>query len=214
EHVEEAVFTSENDRGAEHRPVKVGCAHQRFSGAFRALVAARAVDIRAQRAHVNVAAHAGLLAGRDDLAREGHVRLFEAARAAAIVQDADQVDDGIHAAREPREGRWIVHVGGNHIDGRQEDQRLGALAIARRHRHEIASRAQRLDDMTADIPAAAYHAYPRQFHIYRRPLLRAAFPAYSCPPGSSNAFSIARERGAITPMRSLSDSSACPNCWL
>ena len=32
------------------------------------------------------------------------------------------------------------------------------------------------------------------------------------PPGSSSAFSAARERGAITPMRSLSETSVCPNC--
>ena len=55
------------------------------------------------------------------------------AAAAAVVQHPDEIDDGVASAHEPYERLRVVHVGGDDIRGRQKNQLLGALAVARGH---------------------------------------------------------------------------------
>jgi hypothetical protein len=50
------------------------------------------------------------------------------------VQDADQVDHRLLAGGEPRQHARREHVGLDHVDRRQQDEVLGALAASRGHR--------------------------------------------------------------------------------
>jgi hypothetical protein len=68
----------------------------------------------------------------DHLASELDVRALEIA-GARFVEDADQIHHCGDTACELPQGRRIVDVRLEHVDRRQQQQVLGALATARRH---------------------------------------------------------------------------------
>ena len=64
-------------------------------------------------------------AAHDDAARQLDMRarkLGAIGRAARALQDADQVDHGVAPGEQLIERGIVVHVGFDHIDGRQRDQ--------------------------------------------------------------------------------------------
>ena len=88
---------------------------------------------------------AGVAAGGDRGKRQLDMRGGEIA-----VQDADQVDQRVMAARQAVEHAALVDVGFDHVDRRQEDQVLRALAPARRHGDANPAPHESGDEMPAD----------------------------------------------------------------
>ena len=72
------------------------------------------------------------------------------ALAAALMQDADQVDDRVLGARQALEHRLIADIRFHHVDGGQHDQVLGALTAARGHGDLDFAARELSDEMAAD----------------------------------------------------------------
>jgi hypothetical protein len=90
------------------------------------------------------------LARLEDPARQLDVDALE-----IPVQDADEIDDRIGGLDQPVQGGGIVNVRLDHVHGRQQDERLGALAIARRHEHPQAALGELVRDVAAEEAGAA-----------------------------------------------------------
>ena len=106
------------------------------------------------------------------------------------------------------QGGRIVHVGLHHVHGRQQDQVLGALAVARRHAHVQAARHQLPDYMPAQKARAAEHQNGAKDHTES--------PSYSGPSSCAlerrTVHSLVVERPrADRPRRCLSVTTVCPN---
>ena len=110
EAVHEVVARPEDHGRLEDRPGEVRAAflaHDALAAALAPEVVARAgVRVRIERAHVQEPVDPLAPAGIDELSHEVHVRAREsAAAAAALVQDADQVDHRLLAGAERGELR-------------------------------------------------------------------------------------------------------------
>ncbi len=83
------------------------------------------------------------------------------------LQDAHQVDHRVLAGHQAREGRVVVDVGLDHLDGGVMDQVLGLVAPAHRH-HDLAPVAdQAIDEVTADKAGTAENQHflvPHECH--------------------------------------------------
>ena len=128
----------------------------------------------AQRADMQQPAHAVRAAGGDDGLRQldMHAREIRAvvvrpalvAPAAAPVEDADQVVDRVLAGAQPLEHAGRHDVGLDHVDRRQQDEVLGALAAARGDRDAHAGGGERRDQVAADEARAAHHQHVAVLH--------------------------------------------------
>ena len=78
-----------------------------------------------------------------------------AASGATAVQDAREIDDRFVLASQRFEHPGRVHVGFDHVDGRQQDEVLRALAPARRHRDADALRGQQVEHVAPDEAGSA-----------------------------------------------------------
>ena len=123
----------------------------------------------------------------DDPAGQLRVR-----RAEIAVQDAHEVDHGLLAAGKRLERTGGHDVGFDHVDRRQRQQVLGALAPPRRHRHSDATGRQRRHQMPADEPGAPQHQNVVQLH--------GVFAAAS---GSSSSSGSPAARAGTVPRRAL-----------
>jgi hypothetical protein len=100
----------------------------------------------------------------DNLARQLYVDALEPL-AAALVQDARQIDDRIDRRNKPPQCPRIVHVHVHHIHGRQQDQVFGALAAPRRHADEHLLSGEMLYNVTAQEAAATDNANGGDLHV-------------------------------------------------
>ncbi len=124
--------------------------------AFGAQIMAGTVGGRVQRAHVQKAPYTRLLAGVDHLAAELEVGRLEAtAVAAALVEDANQVDDHIRALEVGREHLGVVDVSLLEADRRQHQHVAMALAPPRDDLDAVAEGHQSPCQMSADEAGAA-----------------------------------------------------------
>jgi hypothetical protein len=165
--VQQIVLGAEHDGTAENRGGERGVANHLFAVAAGAQIHARTLRIGADRAHVQKPPHALRLARRDDLPRQLDMRFRElgAVRVAAPpLQDADEIDDRVRFRHEGGELRRIMHVGLDHVDGKQGEMR-GIGAAPRRDAHVLAEFDERVHEMTADEARTADQRYFLMSHI-------------------------------------------------
>ena len=105
------------------------------------------------------ALHAGGAAGIDDALRQLGVQALEIA-----VQDSDEIDHRLLAGDEAFERAARENVGLDDVDGRQQDEVLGALAAPRRHGDAHAARSERRDEMPADKAGAPDDEHVVELH--------------------------------------------------
>jgi hypothetical protein len=120
----ERISRPEDHRGAKDRVVeKRGRAgHQHLGAPLGAqILAGGAFRIRAEGAHVQQAPHARDARLLDQLADELDVHVAKA-RAAALVEDADEIDRDIGAGEQLAEHTRLVNVDCEQLDGRQHGE--------------------------------------------------------------------------------------------
>lgn len=118
-----------------------------------------------ERAHLQQAAHATRAAGGDQAVGEIDVGALEAvSAAAALVEDADQVDRGLCAVQQPAQIGRGVDVGGHHLDPGQHQQIALALAVAAGYRDREPAADQFGDQAAADEAGAAEYDDAGQAH--------------------------------------------------
>ena len=125
-----------------------------------------------------------------------------------LVQDADQVDDHRCTPRQLHEHRFIMDVDFDDIDGRKQDQMLGALALPGRHDDSPPGSGQARNEVPADETAAAQHQRRRVIH-------RAHGASFGRSPAGIAATSLdapLEPLGATTPRRSRSATYGSPSC--
>jgi hypothetical protein len=83
---------------------------------------------------------------------------------APVVQYADQIDHRTGTAYAVGQHDVVVHISADHIDGRQQNQILGAFAIACRHAHAQTARSEQMNNMPPDKTTAANHTNIVEFH--------------------------------------------------
>src|SRR5437016_2187508 len=133
EAVGESVPGSEDHRGTEARHPGLGAgrlgmrrgAQPRFRGRLGAQVTARGLAVRAERAHVQHAPHRRRACRRHHLGGELGVHHVEA-RAAARIQDADEIDDRVAAGEQLAQYARLVHVRDRELHRVEHAQLLGA----------------------------------------------------------------------------------------
>src|SRR6266853_3500853 len=188
ESVEKLVLRSEYHRRPEyrHRKLVLRREHPGLAFALGTQVLAGALGVRMQRTHVQQARHAPFVARLHDFLRELDVgaREFRTVRTAwASMQDTDEIHHRVAAGSELDERLRIVHVGLDHVDRRQKNQVLGALAPARGHDHEVLVFGELAHDMPADKAAAADDQYATHGAAGESPSLTAklASQGWPCP---------------------------------
>src|SRR5437588_140838 len=133
EAVGESVPGSEDHRGTEARHPGLGAgrlgmrrgAQPRFRGRLGAQVTARGLAVRAERAHVQHAPHRRRACRRHHLGGELGVHHVEA-RAAARIQDADEIDDRVAAGEQLAQYAPLVHIRDRELHRVEHAQLLGA----------------------------------------------------------------------------------------
>src|SRR5690606_33152997 len=131
----EAILVAERERWPEDRPVDVARAtNDLLAGRLRAQVhRGQGGRIRvgdAQRRNVQQAPDAGGPGGVADHARNLDMRLREPGAvglAAAAMEHADEIDDGIDAMEQALDRAGSVDVRLHQVDGRQQDQVAAVL---------------------------------------------------------------------------------------
>jgi hypothetical protein len=124
---------------------------------------------------VDQAAHTGGLAGGDDLFRQLDMRLGKILAVGefdiAAVQDADQIDHGILPAHQFDQCFFAIYVDFRHLDVGLHDQRLGALAAARRDGDLDTALRQPIGDIGTDVTATPQQQDLFDVHVEPRKLL-------------------------------------------
>ena len=90
----------------------------------------------------------------------------------AAVEDAHEVDHRVLASREALEHAGRVDVGLDHIDRRQQDQVLGTLAAAGRHRGADALRGKEVEEVPPDEAGSPDDEQALGFHAEIMAVLR------------------------------------------
>ena len=137
EAVEERVAGAEHDGRLEYGPVEVRAflADQLLGLALGAQVVARRIDGGLERGNLQQPSDARGARGLKHHARQFEVRATETAAAeSALVEDADQVDHGVLAAKPLAELRFLVDVAVLQREPGQDQKVLVKLAVARQHR--------------------------------------------------------------------------------
>src|SRR5437773_1081379 len=157
EHVEKRILAPEDDRRTEDRPRERG-RHHDFLGLPLALeIAAGTRTVSIERTHVQQASHVRGPARGNDVARELHMHSLERDPRRALVQDADQVDDGIGTAEQVGHCGAIVRIALNDFNRRQQQQMTGSCTTPRDDEDAPRRSGKRGRQMAADEPAAAQH---------------------------------------------------------
>jgi hypothetical protein len=131
-----------------------------FALRLRTQVRARRIGPRTQRAHVEHARDSGRTARIDKEARQLDMRARKR-RAPALVQDADEVDGGRHAAGVSGQRRGVVRIGLDHLDRREQQQMACTGAMARQHDDRMPGGGELRDHVSPDETAAAEHQHAR-----------------------------------------------------
>src|SRR5690606_30800624 len=171
EAVREGVARTEDHRRLEDREAHVArlIADQLLGLALRAQVVARpAIRVRLQRAHVQEPRDARLVARTQQLCDEIDVHMLEpAAVASPLVQDADEIDDGIGASEERRERALVVHVRADQLDAREHEQIAIPLPAPRRNRDPVAGSDEMGGERTSDETRSAEHTNVPRWRLDR-----------------------------------------------
>ena len=155
EAAEQAVAGPGDHRRTQQRPVEFRSAHPRFGFAARLEVMALAVA-RVQRAHLQQSAHADVLHRCERGFGEFDIDLAEsAAVVAAFVEDADEIDHDIGAAKGVAQECRLEHIAD--LDVRARGNARAGVGAARQHAHAVALREQPCDQRATDETAAAEH---------------------------------------------------------
>ncbi len=93
-----------------------------------------------------------------------------------------------------------MNVGFDYVDGRQQNEMLGALAASRRHDHAVRCGHQPRDDVAAHEAAASEHGYGELSHWV------------SARSGVDSDAAAVTPAGMTTPSRSLSETYGNPSC--
>ena len=120
EQIEEAIALAEDHRRPQHGQIETPAAQRRFAARLRAQVLARRVDVRAERADMDDAAHAGAAARLGEPLRQANVDALELGLAA--VQDRDEIDHRVGVAQHPGERVVVVDVADGELDRGQQLQ--------------------------------------------------------------------------------------------
>ena len=146
EAVEEAVAGTEDHRWAKDRRGETRGFHARFGLAARAQIMTLAFA-GAQRAHLQQTRHARRVAGGNQCFGEFDMRFAKAAAvAAALIEDADEVDHRLRAVQVTPQHIAVVDIGAHDGHTRQHAELAMFLAIAREHGDRVSVRLQARDD--------------------------------------------------------------------
>src|SRR5688572_11172515 len=159
EPVRERIVRTENHGRAEERRLDGGCGHAHLRLGFRlaAQVLAGGVSASGQRAHVEQARYALRSHGLDDLGRKLGVYGAES-RSAALVQDADEIDDDIHAIEELPQHARVVNVGDDELDGGQHAKVRAVRKPPRGDSYVMALARKLYDQLRPDEAGSTEHA--------------------------------------------------------
>ena len=118
---------------------RVLLANQPLRLALGAQVIARCVDRGLERGHLQQSSHAGGSRGLQHAAREFDMGATKAPAAeTALIEDTDEIDDDVLAAKALAELRLLVDVAVLERQAGQHQQVLVLLAVARQHRDLVA----------------------------------------------------------------------------
>jgi hypothetical protein len=162
EAVDEGVAGPEDHRRLEHGGLERGIA-LREQDPFRLALGAQVVrgalgGVGVERAHLQESRDPGALRRVEQLARELGVCVAEArAVAAALVEDADQVDHGVGTFELARQRLLVVDVGGHQAHRRQHQHVAVTERLPRQHLEAMAVGGQPGGEVPADEPGAAEH---------------------------------------------------------
>src|SRR6185312_6033004 len=159
EAVGERVAWAEDDRWAEDGEIEV-----RGSGADELLcfalgsqvAAGSALPIRAGGAHLQQPADLRVPRGGDEFRGEIHMYGVEGG-AAALVENADEVDHRVHPAEQLAERAWIVDVRGDELDRREDPEVLPVTGTACGYPHPVSVAHETRDELRTDEAGAAQH---------------------------------------------------------
>ena len=140
--VQQRVAGSEDHRGSEDRPAQRCATHVLLGHALGAQVVARpVVGVRAQRTHLQQLADAARSRCRDHRLGQCCMRRREPrARAAGLVEDADEIDHHVGTGELAPQHQRIVHVGRDAAHPRHDGQVARALGVPRQDLDVMAGR--------------------------------------------------------------------------
>jgi hypothetical protein len=100
--------------------------------------------------------HTGFLTGAQEFFREIYVHVPEAAAVvSALVEYADEVDDGMATVQHANQRAFGMYIGMHEIDTGQDKQLTMALAVARRDANRVPESHQLIAQRSADEARAA-----------------------------------------------------------